>query len=269
MHVQYCVFCFIFVANVLLVTSGEKKYNALTNKLEDWVKDSEVIDLFYETHHQLFKYENHPKALLGSTGAFINNKMVICGGSDGHPGFGGTCKKECYIIEQESSSFHVDMIQKRAYAASVVIADNLWILGGYDNFVMEPQRTSEYISTIDGITWPGPNLPISLYNQAVVDINQSCIMLIGGFDGDASDKTFYFSHMTKLWTIGPNLLQARFAHSAGVITDNTTQEVHIVAVGGKTCIIENTFDCFLNTVEILNEESQWILGKMVYEIGKK
>ena len=194
--------------------------------------------------------------------------MVVCGGSDGHPGMGGTSKKECYIIGQESSSFHVDMIKKRAYAASVVIADNLWILGGYDNFDMEPQRTSEYSSIIDGITRPGPNLPISLYNHAVVDVNQSCIMLIGGYDGDASNKTFYFSRMTKLWTIGPNLLQARFAHSAGVITDNTTQEVHIVAVGGKTCNIQNTFDCFLNTVEILNEESQWILGKMVYKIGK-
>ena len=223
-------------------------------------KDTEVIDLFHETHHQLLKYEDHPKAYRGSTGAFINNKMVVCGGSIGQPS-----KKECFIIEQESTSFHLDMIRNRAYAASVVIADNLWILGGYHNYDQESQKTSEYISTIDKIPWPGPNLPSSVYNQAVVDINQTFIMLIGGFNGGPSDKTYYFSHMTKHWTIGPNLLQGRFAHSAGVITDNTTQEMYIIAGGGKTCIdIGNPdLDCFLNKVEILNE-SQWILGKKVF-----
>ena len=45
------------------------------------LNDSAVIDLFYGTQpHHLTNYADLPKSLYGATGAFIKNKMLVCGG---------------------------------------------------------------------------------------------------------------------------------------------------------------------------------------------
>ena len=51
------------------------------------LNDSAVIDLFYGTH--LTNYADLPKSLYGATGAFIKNKMLVCGGLEG----ASYCKK--------------------------------------------------------------------------------------------------------------------------------------------------------------------------------
>ena len=54
------------------------------------LNDSPVIDLFYGTQpHHLTNYADLPKSLYGATGAFIKNKMLVCGGLEG----ASYCKK--------------------------------------------------------------------------------------------------------------------------------------------------------------------------------
>ena len=137
------------------------------------------------------------------------------------------------MIGQEASRFHVNMTQGRWNAASIVVGIRLWVLGGccYN----DSSRTSEYVSIIDGINSEvGPDLPKSLYVHAVVSLNETTAMLIGGQQGDSniSPTTYYYSHFTQHWTPGPNLLQNDILYSqAGIITDQITMEEHVVAFG--------------------------------------
>ena len=54
------------------------------------LNDTAVIDFFYGTQlHHLTNYADLPKSLYGATGAFIKNKMLVCGGLEG----ASYCKK--------------------------------------------------------------------------------------------------------------------------------------------------------------------------------
>ena len=82
----------------------------------------------------------------------------------------------------------------------------------------------------------GPDLPLSVYSHAIVNINESVSMLIGGYICSGSKgnsaKTYYFHHETQTWIQGPNLSNARSRPAAGVVTDQTTREKHIIVSGG-------------------------------------
>ena len=43
---------------------------------------------------------------------------------------------------------------------------------------------------------------------------------------------FYFDHEGKNWGQGPDLLQARWSHAAGLITDETTYDEFVIVTGG-------------------------------------
>ena len=54
------------------------------------LNDTAVIDFFYGTQlHHLTNYADLPISLYGATGAFIKNKMLVCGGLEG----ASYCKK--------------------------------------------------------------------------------------------------------------------------------------------------------------------------------
>ena len=114
----------------------------------------------------------------------------------------------------------------------------------------------------------GPDLPYSVYYHALININKTVSMLIGGYICNANTaKTYYFHHETKNWIQGPNLLTARHHHAAGVLTDQTTREKHIVVSGGYG-------SSYLSSVEILYYGSnQWktgiALSLKVYRVPKQ
>ena len=147
--------------------------------------------------------------------------------------------KECYMIGQETSRFHVNMTQRRYGAASIVVGNRLWVLGGcIDSICQAVAITSEYVSINDGINSEvGPDLPFSIYFHAIVSLNDTTAMLIGGDYSSIihSYTTYYYSHFTQRWTRGPDLLQNSLYpmgyHLAGIITDQITMEEHVVAFG--------------------------------------
>ena len=165
--------------------------------------------------------------------------------------------KECYMIGHETSRFHVNMTQRRHWAASIVVGNRLWVLGGcMDSKCEVVARTSEYVSINEGIhSEVGPDLPISLMKFAVVALNETTAMLIGGTHLFTWIEPYYYSHLTQHWTPGPHLLKngIRVYFEAGIITDKITMENHVVALGNGYFFGDNLCIAIL-------ENNQWKKG---------
>merc|ERR1711956_61365 len=104
----------------------------------------------------------------------------------------------------------------------------------------------------------GPDLTMALYTNAMVAINSTCSMVIGGRDEnyDFSASTFYYDRNEGEWITGPSLIQARGWHAAGIVTDEVTGE-HFVAVTGGYEYDGDESD----STEILQDE-EWVQGKI-------
>ena len=158
------------------------------------------------------------------------------------------------MIGHENTRFHVNMTLGRMFAASIVVGNRLWVLGGFGKFAAA--TSSEYVSIIDGIhPERGPDLPIPLFHHTVVSINETTAMLIGGYNMDVSYKTYYFYYLNNDWTQGPDLDKSGsiIYHNAGIITDHITQEDHLLVFG------IGIFDPF-NTSSVILEINEWHSG---------
>ena len=168
--------------------------------------------------------------------------------------------RECYMIGHEASRFHVNMTQRRWNAASIVVGNRLWVLGGCCGD--DTSRTSEYVSIFDGIdSEVGPDLPIPISSSAAVSLNETTAMIINGARIVHRYKTFYYLHLTQQWIPGPNLMEhSMFTGGfggflkAGIITDQITLEDHVVVFGIHE-MDENTSW----NLQIL-ENNQWKIG---------
>ena len=76
-----------------------------------------------------------------SVGGLLEDQALICGGV-----FNNQALQDCFVIGQPEKK--IELLEKRAYAASVVIDTNiLWIIGGSDD--QKRLKTSEFL-TLDG-----------------------------------------------------------------------------------------------------------------------
>ena len=145
---------------------------------------------------------------------------------------------------------------KRYYAASIVEGERIWILGGDGD--SNSMTTSEFFSVNDGSSEQGPDLPIGLMVHTATKINTTTSIVIGGASSGYSAKTFFYSHQNGQWINGPDLIQARYLHSACRVTDSVTQESFIVVTGGYDG--SGNFD----SVEILDKDGTvWTSGKLL------
>ena len=87
------------------------------------------------------------------------------------------------------------------------------------------------------IAMPGVDLPFPLEMHAIASVNESVSIITGGYismDGrsDTTDLTWYYNHVTKKFSEGPRLLQARRMHGSGYVIDSGTNHIIVVVVGG-------------------------------------
>ena len=82
-------------------------------------------------------------------------------------------------------------------------------------------------------------------------------MLIGGRTTGSvtTQTTHYFDHQGHNWIQGPDLMQARLAHAAGIVLDETTIEKIVIVTGGDYNGI------YLDSTEMLIN-NQWNQGKI-------
>jgi hypothetical protein len=135
----------------------------------------------------------------------------------------------------------------RENAASIVFNDNtLWVTGGYNGVIL---ASTEYVKMTG--TMLGPDLPMALEYHAMVAINSTCSMVIGG-NADSA-LTFFYDHNDDEWINGPSLIQGRWNHASGIVTDEVTDEHFVTVTGGGFPDLDST--------EIL-QDGFWVQGKI-------
>ena len=196
-------------------------------------------------------WPDFPIGVLGATGGLIGNTVIICGGRDSN-----YVADECYTLTSDKATLVTNMFVGRAYASSIVLNDKtLWVTGGYYNENLL-WKSTEYVAVTGTII--GPDLPMALASHAMVAINSTCSMVIGGRDENyvSSASTFYYERNEGEWITGPCLMQARDGHAAGIVTDEVTDE-HFVAVTGGIYSFDPPL--YLDSSEIL-QDREWVQG---------
>ena len=241
---------------------------------DDFLTSTEIIDLRDE-NVQCDGWTQIQTPLSFANAGFLEGKYVICGGDKP----GNVRSNECYTIDNNAPTFTLfgSMSSNRTNAASMIIPNlhTIWITGGHDE--NWPYLDSSELISSDGSTEEGPSLSWPVYakdSHAIVSINETSSLLIGGaqiwmaagqLQSKVMDETFYFNHETDQWTFGPELIQARKAHTAGLITDKVTRETFVIVVGGRNNS-HITEDSELCTTEILMD-GLWIQGENLYMIS--
>ena len=241
--VEFSNLLLLFKNDLLIL--GSSKILVTTGYNGEYLNDTEIIALSGDC---LASLPNYPKQLQGATGQILDDKVIICGG---YP-----TTNECFSLENGFTSFEriTPMKEAKYYVKSAVTQGRIWITGGFDGTTL--YSSTEYIpesSTSE------PSLPEPVYGHAIVSINDTTSMLIGGWtnSNSYSPKTRYFIHQSQTWIHGPRLINRRGDHTAGLITDHVTHSQHIAVVGGTGYGF-----AILDTVEILfNGETQWKEGR--------
>ena len=220
---------------------------------------TEIVDLSGDCTVSLPEY---PQELSGTTGQLLDDKIIICGGGV-LPGLGGNTTSDCFTLQKGESSFESfpSMKEARYAAKSIVNQRRIWVTGGIGK-TFDILSSTEYIPNNSS---NAPSLPEPLAMHAIISINDTTSMLIGGFtkffanNNDLpSSKTYYFDHLSQTWKSGPRLMNGRAMHSAGIVTDHVTHEQHIAVVGGA---LEYGSTPGTDSVELLlSGETQWTEG---------
>ena len=204
----------------------------------------------------------------GATGGLIGNTALICGGYGKiNSSFSSSSLDDCYSMTSQKVTLVTHMSVKRYHAASIVLNDNtLWVTGGEskDGY---PIASTEYVKMSGSM--PGPDLPMALESHAMASINSTVSMVIGGWDGNGwagTALTFYFNHIEGEWSNGPILMQSRYMHAAGIVTDELTNEKFVVVTGGFLNVLSpqtgiHDSKVYLDSSEIL-QDGKWVEGKI-------
>ena len=193
---------------------------------------------------------------------------MICGGfnNDIFDIYLYSLANECYSFTAKKATLITYMSVERMDAASIVLNDNtLWVTGGEskDGY---PIASTEHVKMSGSM--PGPDMPMPLDSHAMAAINSTVSMIIGGFDGsglDGTSSTFYYNHIEGEWSDGPSLMQSRYHHAAGIVTDELTNENFVSVTGGYLFAMSQTgiysSKVILDSSEIL-QDGKWIEGKV-------
>ena len=221
---------------------------------DGWRRDSRMLDLSIKGGSNCKDWAEIPKDVEAAIGGVIQEAVIVCGGEDQNYNI----IDECYRLNSKTATLFTHMSAKRLYAASLVIdKTKLWITGGYSDDTGR-LASSEYI-TLEG-SEPGPELPIPINSHALVAIDNTLSMLIGGSTTEnvATKTTHYFDHQSHNWIQGPDLMQARWQHAAGMVTDQVTNEKLVIVTGG----FHNPGITLDYTEMLIN--NQWNQGKIAH-----
>jgi hypothetical protein len=219
---------------------------------------------------------NLPVGLGGATGIFFNRTTpVICGRQTDYGEFPYVC--QCFKLQSRVWT----SIEKPSvctwYAASIAVAFNN---NEFESYVVTGGTSSEHpvnsMSIFNGQTWTEyypSELPIRVGSHCTVKIDNTLLLMIGGYYGNTSKSTYFCDFTANNCYRGPDLNSHRSHLSCGILnwlnplTDAFEQVV--LAVGGVGI---STYS--MKSVELLylrkyfNENKGWVFGSSLpYNTG--
>ena len=237
----------------------------------------EVLDMQFPST----KCQNIPfyKEIYGTTGSVVHGTPIICGGYDEKlDKFEDKCYKMKVHFDAENKttwwSLFTNLETKRFDAASIAMADKLWVLGGLgpDGLL----SSTEYVYIDGQQSTNEAKLPIPLLGHAIVALNDAYdpynFILIGGYTNTnpyISDETYFYNSDDSSWTKGPNLIQKRKHLVAGLGIDNFSRQNYIVVAGGTDgtkYTSGHTKGNHLKSVEFLSgPDEKWTMKLGMYQ----
>ena len=121
-----------------------------------------------------------PEALYGHSAIYTKIGLLVCGGRTKY-GY----SKKCYILGNESWAPFPDFTQPRQYFSLTVLNEKIVMIGGEN-----AERSIEYINLQNGSRWEHKTLEFDVAQHCVVAINETTIMIIGGYQGNQVFRTF-------------------------------------------------------------------------------
>ena len=181
-----------------------------------------------------------PIGINRATGALVNHESaVVCGGWNGN-----AILKECHIITKSNIIHLPPMEIDRFDAASIPINKTLWVLGGWNGYY---EKSTEFVE----IPMSNASMPpstndwnceedeeqcmmmlLALRGHAILEIEANVYMLIGGWIAGGWIQNTYLKKDNQKWIPGPDLQEARYWHTSGILTDQITLKKSVVVVGG-------------------------------------
>ena len=204
-----------------MITTGSPKKPFLST----WTRKTEIVDV--ATGLSCSDMADFPVELSGAVGANLDGSPVVCGGSGSSP---NAHSDVCYRFVNGGWEEFAIMKNKKSGAAGVVYNKKLHVFGGFSGSSLQ---TSEIIN-VDGVVTDGPDLPTGVRGHAMTSINDTVSLLSGGnTDADqATARTWYYNHVTEVFTSGPDLLVGRNGHGSAINLDRVTKEKIVVVTGG-------------------------------------
>ena len=179
----------------------------------EYLAHTELLDL---KTGQTIQLPDLPTAKEGVTGGMLGDMPLVIGGRG---------SDEVLQIDKVIIPFPSHLKENRGFAATTPFKQALWVTGGVKKI-----KSTELIQR-DGSIVAGPELPVGAQQHAIVEVlPDEQYILIGG---DIHSKaTYIFQSNNQRWTRGPDLIEGRWGHTAGIIHDSVTHDPYIVVVGG-------------------------------------
>jgi hypothetical protein len=203
----------------------------------------------------------------GASGGLLNNNVALICGGDNFP----TIHDDCFPITANAIEASVKLTKPKVGSSSVVLnGSTLWLTGGflkelkeetdeYQEYFYVETKSTEFVQ-LNGPS-PGPDLPHKVGSHCLVSLNDSIVILIGGFQGGKHlEDTFYYNNDHQTWTEGPSLINGRYDHSCALFKS---------PLHGDTVIVTGGYgqDGTLASTELLNLDSNsWTLGKDIFKL---
>lgn len=176
--------------------------------------DSQVIDL--SSTEQCSNLPSYPLRLVSGIGGIIDGSPLICGGN---AKFDGTRPGEyidenvsfCYKYNKTSQTWnqHGNMNKKRKHAASAIVGDSLWAIGGRGR---NNHDSTEFIHP-NGTVTIGPTMEDDKNGPCAVSLHDGRVMIMGGWPRYNRKTVLMYEPIDETFTTQPSLIYERI-HAA-------------------------------------------------------
>merc|ERR1711860_65056 len=148
---------------------------------------------------------NYPLSVGGAAGGLVNDRIVICGGSeDGEKAV--SAHRECLASTSTGWEVIGNLIRpKSRHAAANLPNGGLWMTGG--QYSENDFHSTDFVTTNMEVI-RGPNLPTPKHGHCLTQFNSTTMMFIGGFEN--AYRVDFFNVDTQQWfNFGP---ETNFPH---------------------------------------------------------